>query len=163
MKRFLLLFFFLLSLISVTKRVSADNENVTQQFGNLILCYVIRVVDGDTIHCYLPNTIASLNHITVRLYGIDAFEIRRSKRLRRQAKQHNLSLADAQRLGQQQKQALEAIVRTNKSFVWLKIIDKDVYGRYVAIIYNLNFKNINCLLLQQHRYINKGLDCSKKK
>lgn len=141
----------------------AHDRHKTNAYKDLILCYVTKVIDGDTFHCYLPNIVTSFNQIVVRLYGIDAFETRKGKRLYKQAKKYNLSVDEAYRLGQQQKQIFKTIIETNMSFVWLRITDKDLYGRYVAIVYDSSLLNVNCLLLQQYKYINRGLRCSKEK
>ncbi len=84
---------------------------------------VVRVADGDTL------SVASRGHraVTVRLYGIDAPEVRHRER-------------PGQRFGREARQALKALTLGRN--VRVEVVDVDTHGRVVGVVYESGV-NIN--------------------
>jgi len=95
-----------------------------------VYCRIVNVVDADTYDCEIVNV--KMPPIRLRLYGIDAFEIHKNKRARKQARKFGISVDDVIQLGLRAKE--HAMGTLLGKLVYVKIVDKGVYGRYIAIV-----------------------------
>ncbi len=90
---------------------------------------VVHVADGDTL------TVAARGRgaVKVRLYGIDAPEVRHKE-------------TPGQRYGREARQALKAL--TFRRSVQVKVVDVDTHGRAVGIVYEAGV-NINLAMIRE--------------
>jgi len=86
--------------------------------------FVKRVIDGDTIELDIDLGFSSHYHTTVRLHGIDAYEIRLGKKAGKKEK----------KLGLKAKQHVVTAIEGTYVQVETTKLNKGKYGRYIAII-----------------------------
>ena len=104
------------------------------------LCSVVSVVDGDTFkaECGFRGT------ITVRIKGVDAFETRRGRRLRRQVKATGITIEEGLARGRQARDCLSSLIQRRR--VLLLFGDKryDWYNRLLPdrILLGSDFSNL---------------------
>ena len=91
---------------------------ITSVHSQALSVNVIRVIDGDSIHVKRAND----QYIIIRLFGIDAPELGQS--YGKAAKKKLMQLVDNQLLS-------------------VQLLEKDTYGRTLALLYNKDGININ--------------------
>lgn len=94
---------------------------------------LVRVVDGDTVDCDVDLGFRIYHRARLRLAGIDAPEIRT-----REARDHPDNVAITARC--------HALL--SKGPLEILVLEKDKYGRYVAVIFNADGVHVNDELLQ---------------
>lgn len=115
-------------LIGVTSLLWGAASAVTEELH----ATVVRVIDGDTLVVDVGR-----ESVTVRLTGVNAFEVRRTARLREQALRAGISDEEALRRGKEAQRALAEYL-TPGSKVLLRVrraTTRDVYGRMPAVVY----------------------------
>jgi len=144
----------LLSLIIVSASYALDNQKWNYELTFLLqkefrpafdICHVVRVIDGDTFvaDCQLRKR----QHI--RLLDVDTFEVRKSKRLYKQASAYNIDPNQAKQFGLCEKTQLEKLVSNKVVFVILYDRRYGVYGRLLADVVICNYQTCN--------YVNKRM------
>ena len=119
---------------------------------------VIKIIDGDTFYVDFNNNGKAEATEKVRINGIDAFEVKNSARLQKQAKQYNLTEAEALSLGYlgrgfAKKNLLNKYVKVEYS-AKTKV---DRYNRpLVSIYYNCNKKG-QCTKSYEQEVLKEGL------
>lgn len=104
---------------------------------------VRHVFDGDTIQIYTGG-----EAFNVRLYGIDCMETAPIHRAYHQAYDKKTTVEDIINQGNSATKILKEIIEKNNNKIYFKTMGIDHYGRLLAIIYNMQKKNINNMLLK---------------
>jgi micrococcal nuclease len=94
---------------------------------------VVRIIDGDTIVADIDLGFDITMTKSVRLYGIDAPEIR----------------GEGKELGLKSKAFLEALVSPDdKIYIWVPYKETDSFGRVLGVIFDKDYKNINVAMIK---------------
>ena len=96
---------------------------ITTVYSQALSVNVIRVIDGDSIHVKGPND----QYIIIRLFGIDAPEL-------------------GQHYGKAAKKKLKQLV--DDQLVTAQLLETDIYGRTLALLYNRDGININLEMIK---------------
>lgn len=127
-------------------------------------CYkVLKVIDGDTFYIDFNSNGKIESNERVRLNGIDAFEIKRSATLLRQAKNNSLSEEETIKLGYLGKQFAQKTLLNKKVRIQYSAQEKtDKYNRnLVSVYYDCN-RNNYCKSYEQE-ILKEGLATVYKK
>lgn len=103
---------------------------------------VYRVYDGDTVQLGLESKPTS-----IRLVGIDCFEISKNYRAYKQAYEYNITIEEVLKRGNAAKEILNKIIADDGNEVYFKCTGVDKYGRLLGSIYTKNHKDINTIML----------------
>ena len=114
--------------------------------GEYINCSVIRVVDGDTFHCRLPNG----KDEKVRLTGVDTPEFESNPKALKDSERSGRDIETIITLG---KEAANFTKSYLKPGITVKlepdVQPMDKYGRLLAYVYLPNGKMFNALIVQE--------------
>ncbi|NPB08059.1 MAG: thermonuclease family protein [Aquificae bacterium] len=99
--------------------------------GDIVPCKVVRVVDGDTVRCLLPDGKVK----RVRLMGIDTLETKGGRKATRQARWFKGGLSTVKKYGLLAKDLTERLVKGKKVYLEVAIRKKDRNGRILAYLW----------------------------
>ena len=113
----------------------------------------VKVIDGDTIR---------VENKSIRLAGIDCFEIQNRQRVYKQAYENKISTEEAIAIGQKSKKLLEDLIDKNKNHISFKKTGVDMYERDLGIVY-ANKINVNQFMLDEGGCVSYGEDVKEDK
>ncbi len=122
------------------------HEQVEVAEDEFIKCSVIRVVDGDTFHCRLPND----QDEKVRLVCIDIPEIERNPKAERDSKRSGQDINTIISLGKKAANFTKSYLKPGTT-VKLELVTqpRDKYDRLLSYIYLSDGTMLNALLVQE--------------
>ncbi len=128
--------FFIILILSFLPFNSANKSAFAR--SELIKIEIIKVYDGDTVRAKTTEN----KEISIRLIGIDCFEVSLIDRAYKQAYLENLSIEEVLKRGIESKKILHDFFKTNNNDIFLESHGLDKYGRTLGILYSGNM-NIN--------------------
>ncbi len=148
----------LIALVLLSVYLYSRSHNITSHLDTLlheqvevaerefITCTVIRVVDGDTFHCRLPDG----RDEKVRLVGIDTPEIERNPKAIMDAERSGQDLETIVSLGKEAENFTKSYLKPGTT-VNLELVTqpRGKYGRLLAYVYLSDGTMLNALLVQE--------------
>jgi len=105
---------------------------------SLIPCKVVKVIDGDTIRCLMPDGKVK----RIRLMGIDTLETTSGNKAVRQAKWFKGGLKTVKKYGLLAKELVKRLVSGKRVFLEIALRKKDRNGRILAYVWLDEEKNL---------------------
>lgn len=117
-----------------------------QAFGTKQICFVTKVIDGDTVHATCDS-----KDVKIRLTTIDSFESKRNNRAYRQAYEQHITVEEVVQKGKIAKRVAEQELKNKKVTVVApsKGPKLDMYKRLLGELY-VDGVNINNKMLTEH-------------
>lgn len=131
------------SITSTMARVEITSKTGVQK-GEA--CTVEKVVDGDTLDCYLEGS----GSVRVRLIGVDTPEAKRNTKLKRDVQRSGRSAEEILQMGEKAKNFAQSLL-SRGSIVYLEFdVQKlDKYGRLLAYVWLEDGRMLNEVLLEE--------------